>query len=339
MSRQFDIVVLIGRFQPVHNGHLHLVKKALELGEHVVIVIGSSFKPATFKNPWAAETRHSMFLRNISIKEAERVTFEYNVDTIYDDDAWVKRVQTMVNGLPRSTGAKIGLIGHRKSDTDYLEYFPQWDFIDVPLVEPLDATQIRELYFKENANLNFLERVVPEGTMHFLREFKMSPAYQDIIKEREFIAKYKSQFASLPYPPVFVTTDAVVVQAGHILLVKRRDYPGKGLWALPGGFLNANTDASILDAMIRELREETGIKVPEPVLRGSITKNRVFDHPGRSARGRTITHAFRIDLKAGKLPKVKGSDDAEKAVFVPLADLRSNNMFEDHFEIIQCLVG
>jgi bifunctional NMN adenylyltransferase/nudix hydrolase len=107
--------------------------------------------------------------------------------------------------------------------------------------------------------------------------------------------------------------------------------------ALPGGFLDANE--RLKTAVIRELREETRIKVPAPVLLGSITKTEVFDDPHRSARGRTVTHAYLIELKGEKLPKVKGGDDASKAFWVPFADVKPEQMFEDHFHIIQAMVG
>ena len=91
--------------------------------------------------------------------------------------------------------------------------------------------------------------------------------------------------------------------------------------------------------MIRELREETLIKVPAPVLRGNIVDRKVFDAVDRSPRGRIITHTFKIVLPDGELPKVKGADDAEKAKFRPIAEIRSDECFEDHFEMIQWGVG
>jgi len=91
--------------------------------------------------------------------------------------------------------------------------------------------------------------------------------------------------------------------------------------------------------MIRELREETRLKVPEAVLRGSITRHEVFDDPNRSARGRVMTIGYLVDLGTGALDKVRGSDDAAHASWVPLADLRRDNMFEDHYSIIEYLVG
>jgi bifunctional NMN adenylyltransferase/nudix hydrolase len=149
------------------------------------------------------------------------------------------------------------------------------------------------------------------------------------------IEKYKEAWKAAPFPPTFMTVDAVVVQSGHILLVKRGDMPGKGLWALPGGFLNQGE--TMLDGAIRELKEETKIKVPVPVLKGSIKDSKTFDAPHRSQRGRTITQAFYIDLGFDeRLPKVKGSDDAEKAFWVPLNEVvaQRDKFFEDHFHII-----
>jgi bifunctional NMN adenylyltransferase/nudix hydrolase len=187
--------------------------------------------------------------------------------------------------------------------------------------------------------MKFIQGVVPETTFDFLMSFKETAEYEQIIREREFVANYKKQYASLPYPPIFSTADAVVIQSGHVLMIKRRAEPGKGLWALPGGYVNANTDKSVEAAMLRELREETMIKVPAPVLKGNIVRSKVFDAIDRSPRGRIITHAFYIQLPDGDLPKVKGSDDAEKARWVPIAEVRSEECFEDHYEILQHFLG
>jgi bifunctional NMN adenylyltransferase/nudix hydrolase len=187
--------------------------------------------------------------------------------------------------------------------------------------------------------MNFIKSVVHPYVFKFLLDFKETKDYYQIIKEREFVNQYKKQFAHLPYEPVFVTVDNVVIQSGHVLMIRRRSEPGKGLWAFPGGFLNAKTDRSVMLAAIRELKEETGIKVPVPVLIGNIKDNKVFDAIDRSARGRTITHAFKIVLPDGPLPKVKGLDDADKAKWIPIANVNSSECFEDHAEILQYFVG
>jgi bifunctional NMN adenylyltransferase/nudix hydrolase len=338
MSKKYDTLVLIGRFQPIHTAHLEIIKRATALCDQLVIVTGSANQPRTYKNPFTSFERERM-IRAATSGLSMRIAIEANPDTMYNDQAWAVRVQSLV-AKHTKPGERVGIIGHKKDDSSfYLDMFPQWGFENVELIEFLSAVDIRDLYFREIANYKFLKGVVPEATYDFLLDFAHTDEYRQIIREREFVETYKKQYASLPYPPIFSTADAVVIQSGHILLIKRRAEPGKGLWALPGGYVNANTDKSVEDAAIRELREETMIKVPAPVLRGSIVRSKVFDAIDRSPRGRIITHAFHIQLPDGDLPKVKGSDDAEKARWVPIAEVRSEECFEDHYEIIQHFLG
>lgn len=339
MSKKYDTLVLIGRFQPLHNAHVEIIKRCTALTDQLVIIAGSAKQPRTYKNPFTFDERRQMIYeatRGLSI----RIHVEPNIDTIYNDQAWAVRVQGIVSKYRCLGNGPVGIIGHKKDDSSfYLDMFPQWQFENVEEIEPLSAVNIRDLYFKRAANMAFIRGVVPETTFEFLERFCYTPEWHQIIAEREFVETYKKQYASLPYPPIFSTADSVVIQSGHVLMIRRRAEPGRGLWALPGGYVNANTDKSVEDAAIRELREETGIKVPAPVLRGNIVRSRVFDAIDRSPRGRIITHAFHIQLPDGDLPKVKGSDDADKARWVPIADVQSEECFEDHYEIIQHFLG
>jgi bifunctional NMN adenylyltransferase/nudix hydrolase len=122
-------------------------------------------------------------------------------------------------------------------------------------------------------------------------------------------------------------------------MIQRKSSPGENLFALPGGFINQ--DEYLIDAALRELREETRLKVPAPVLKGSIIGQKVFDNPGRSLRGRTITHAYAFELPAGELSKVKGGDDAAHARWIPIDDIleMEDFLFEDHIDIIRWAVS
>ena len=338
MSKPYGTLVLIGRFQPLHNAHLEIIKRCTALTDQLVIVAGSANQPRTYKNPFTFDERRQMILAATS-GLAMRVYVEPNIDTIYNDQAWAVRVQGIVSKY-KILGTKTAVIGHKKDDSSfYLDMFPQWDFVNVEEIEPLSAVNIRDLYFNWSFNSNFIKNVVPQTTYDFLMNFRKTEEFAQIIREREFLIEHNKQYASLKYPPIFSTADAVVIQSGHVLMIKRRAEPGKGLWALPGGYVNANTDKSVEDAAIRELREETGIKVPAPVLRGNIKRSKVFDAIDRSPRGRIITHAFHIELPDGELPKVKGMDDAEKARWVPIAEVKSEECFEDHYEILQHFLG
>lgn len=338
MTKTYDAIVYIGRFQPLHNAHVEIIRKAAELADKVIVVVGSANQPRTFKNPFSYEERKNILYETCWRLKTELIV-EPNYDTIYNDDAWAVRVQNIV-AKHTTEDSKVAIIGHKKDESSfYLDMFPQWELVEVDLIEELSASQIRQLYFTKEYNPNFIRSVVPDNVLEYLNEFAKTESYQQILREIEFVQKYKSQYASFPYPPTFVTVDAVVVQSGHILMIRRRAEPGRGLLALPGGFLDASEDKSLEDAMLREVREETGLKVPAPVLRGNIEEVKVFDAIERSTRGRTITHAFFIKLPNGELPRIKAGSDASAAHWIPISQINSSDCFEDHYEIINYFTG
>jgi len=334
---RYDYLIFIGRFQPFHIGHEKIVREALSLSNMVIVLIGSAYQPRNIRNPWDFSERESFMRLAFSEEENKRILAFPLLDYTYNNQLWIKSVQQLISGIVHNKIAsepKIGIIGHKKDSTsNYLTQFPQWDLIEVPNYKNISATDIREQYFDsgdigEDLNTNIAIE---------LEKFKSTKAYRQIQDEYRFIKKYKSAWDLAPYKPTFLTVDAVVVQSGHILLIERKAHPGKGLMALPGGFVGQ--DETLENAVIRELREETKIKVPAPVLQGSIKKREIFDDPYRSLRGRTVTQAFLIELNGDKLPKVKGGDDAKNAFWVPFADIKPEMMFEDHFHIIQAMVG
>lgn len=341
MSKYYDYAICIGRFSPPHNGHLKMLMESHKMAPKTIVLLGSPNSPRSIKNPFTVAERSSML--NSAISDFGWLTIGAVSDNMYNDDVWIKNVQSTVSRIISMDGwkdkpPKIVLVGHKKDDSSYyLNYFPQWDFREInpeDSMKEIHATDIRELIFDDSpSKLNYLHGVVPESVMDFIVSFRNSSEWKTLKEEFDFIQNYKKGWKVAPWPVTFVTCDAVVVQDGHVLMVKRKASPGKGLWALPGGFLNQNE--RIIDGCIRELMEETKIKVPEAVLRGSIASQHVFDHPNRSLRGRTITHAAYIKLKSvGSLPKIKASDDAASAKWIPFSEVKENECFEDHAHII-----
>lgn len=348
MNKEYDFLVFIGRFQPFHRGHLSVVKTALEKSEHLVILCGSAHRPRSNRNPWSTDEREQMIQQSLNEADRKRVHVMPLMDIVYNDEAWVSNIQMTVNGVvtahhgkPHSK-AKIGLIGHSKDKSSYyLNLFPQWGAVQADNHKGVDATLIRQAFFSEDSP-DYLSQFaidhLPEKVLENLKDFAQTEMFEYIRNEQVFIEKYKSAWETSPYPPTFVTVDAVVVQSGHVLMIERKARPGRGQLALPGGFVGIGE--KLIDACLRELREETRLKIPAPVLKGSIKHQMVFDDPHRSDRGRTITHAFYIELTPdSKLPKVKGSDDARHASWIPLAELDPASIYEDHYFIIQELAG
>lgn len=341
----YDYLVFIGRFEPFHNGHAAVARHALARAGKLIVLVGSADTPRTIKNPWSVAERAVMIEAALG-PDAGRVLVRPLRDHLYNEALWVASVQRTVAEAVRADGgapdARIGLVGMDKDASSYyLREFPQWGLVEVRHAETLSATELRRHLFEANrldshGGLMLIRANVPGPVFEMLEAFRRhSPAFAQLVAEQRFIDAYREAWADAPYPPTFVTTDAVVLHSGHVLLVRRRAEPGKGLWALPGGFIRP--DEGLLDGCLRELREETRLKLPLPVLRGSLKGQQVFDHPDRSLRGRTITHAFHFAFPAGELPAVRGGDDADKARWIPASEAleMGPQLYEDHLHILE----
>ncbi len=130
---------------------------------------------------------------------------------------------------------------------------------------------------------------------------------------------------SYKYPRPAVTADCVVITTEaepRVLLIERGNAPYKGHWAFPGGFLNM--DETTEQCAIRELEEETGLKIDKVHQIGAYSK------VDRDPRGRTISVAYLAIVE--KPLEVSGQDDAAKAEWFPINALPP--LAFDHDEIM-----
>jgi bifunctional NMN adenylyltransferase/nudix hydrolase len=374
MAIQKNITVMIGRFNPLHLGHCHVLSRALETSDLLIVLVGSSGQARSLKNPFSFDERKQMILKwqashDGPYTKTNRTSILPLYDHPYSDDMWIAEVQQTVRNevyqhFPHDD-VKVSLTGSDKDQsTWYLKAFPQWE---LDLVNEHDhaegsisATSVREVLYNSDVDEKGFEDLywkLPATTSIFLRTIARAGGLDSLRQEYKFIQSYKKAWSVAPYAPTFNTADAVVIQSGHVLVVKRGANPGKGLWALPGGFVDQTE--TIENAAIRELIEETGIRLTEgkksleitkSMLKGSIVSKEIFDKPDRSARGRTITVAYLFKLDDTKpLPKVKGQNvpeheangkdivETEQAFWLPLDRALANTemWFEDHIFILQ----
>lgn len=324
--KNYKYCTVIMRGQPYHHGHYELTKNALSQAETVLILLGSYKKAPDMQNPWSAEEREQMIRLALTEEELKCVKFIYVRDSWYNNNVWLTEVQALVadatDGCDDAQICNLGAVND----------FPQWKFIFQPNIDHMPhATTIRDLYFTHDSA--YKKHIHPK-VVEWLENFKKTDKFKYLKSGFDYISNYRSSWNGAPFAPTFVTVDAIVIKSGHVLVVRRKGALGKGQLALPGGFLNQ--DETIENGMLRELREETVIKEDKEILRSAIKGSRVFDFPKRSLRGRVITHAFLIDLGSGTLPRVKGSDDAEKAMWLSLNEFasREEEFFEDHYHVI-----
>jgi 8-oxo-dGTP diphosphatase len=118
-----------------------------------------------------------------------------------------------------------------------------------------------------------------------------------------------------------LTVDGVVAEDGQVLLVRRRNPPFAGQYALPGGFVDCGE--TVEAAVVREVREETGLQTRIERLLG------VYSDPSRDPRGHTVSVTYLLRREGGTLA---GADDADDAGFFPLDALPT--LAFDHAHIL-----
>lgn len=278
--------------------------------------------------------------------------------------------QVVWGQLHGPTALRATLVGHAKDHSSYyLRLFPGWASLDIHALpghegEVLSATGLRQsllgppslwqdLLEKDPGvdKARFIHQApsharrfalswlssAPPGvlgpTIPLLRGFVLGEHFDDICREAAFAAHFRYAWRHSPYPPIFVTSDPVVFHGDHVLMVRRADYPGRGQWALPGGFVEE--DEPLLEACLRELAEETALGMSRDQLASRLFFQKCYDNPRRSVRGRVITHAYGFALDPSTpRPSCQFNDESLGLAWIHIAALRRQECFEDHFSIV-----
>jgi 8-oxo-dGTP diphosphatase len=128
-------------------------------------------------------------------------------------------------------------------------------------------------------------------------------------------------FMPLPQTPALTTDCAVFDRRGRLLLIRRKNPPFEGQYALPGGFVDVGE--TVEEACRRELKEETGIEA------GPLRLIGVYSDPSRDPRGHTCSVAFLAEVGEAE---PKAGDDAAEARWIE--DWENVALAFDHRRII-----
>ena len=253
--------VYIGRFQPPHDGHIATMRSALAQFGRLLVLPGSANLARSSKNPWTAAERSRMIRAALQAagENVRRVRFAPLPDE-FDPERWAALVrQTAAKHAGASRAALVGF--EKDASSRYLHWFPDWQFVQSPVVTGLSATDIRAAYF-EGRPL----RQVPRATAEFLEEFSNTRLFVRLQTEHFAVQAEQSRLTAPPH-----TTRREVrfcwLADGHIWLGRRTGPVGRGLWELPGHALQPQ-------------------QAPPP-------HARLFDAPGRSLLGPSAAYVVR----------------------------------------------
>jgi 8-oxo-dGTP diphosphatase len=110
-----------------------------------------------------------------------------------------------------------------------------------------------------------------------------------------------------------LVVDVVIRTPRGVVLIKRKNEPYEGRWALPGGFVRYGE--RVEDAAAREAKEETGLRVKLGKLVG------VYSDPKRDPRGHVISVCFSAGRASGRLRASSDAQDVKVFKHIPWREL------------------
>ena len=231
--------VLIGRFQPPHRAHLALMQEALEQASDLVIVLGSARSARTVRNPLSDNERAGLIRQMLEAAgvNLRRVRLEFVPDAYYNLPLWVEQIRQAV-------GSQQALLTGSEKDASsfYLRLFPDWTLSPPGFRLELNATDVREALYR--GDWQTVARAVTPEVLAGLRAFAETPEFAELLADQEAV------LALAKRGPIR-TKGVLLVYEDRMLLTRRRERPGLGLWCLPEAPTAWNAARSVAPALDR----------------------------------------------------------------------------------------
>lgn len=318
--------VIIGTFQPFHNGHKELVEYALANAEHIHIIIRDMDEKIGIHKLWETSETVQLICKcfpNI----LNRISFHTVSKPKYNEVSWTNKLLKIIDTIDEP------IVFGKYKNAALIQLINEYNIPFERFNNTFNITSdtIR-MCFLSGISRDELSQYVPNPILKGFDNLIGSQRLGNILADNKFAKDYAE--SAKKYTPFFVTADAILIHHNRVLLVTRGKNPGMGLRAFPGGFVDHNERT--YDAALRELTEETCINIPVYELKKRFVKTKSYDDPKRSLRGRVITHAYLFDVSDIPLDKIKfdAADDAAEVHWFNISDINSKIMFEDHYDIL-----
>lgn len=324
--------LVIGRFQPLHNGHIELIQTALTDCDKVLVLIGSSNKVTDFKNPLTLDQRVTLLSSVFGDNPNVLLRSLRDTDT---DDEWVQNVIGHVISLQEDP-TQVSLFCNDKDEDWYRENF-LYPVIAVNSTD-VSATQVRHAWYTKT--MWTVQDLIPETTVTMFNNIEQYENFKDDYLKTMEMNKRKTE--GHPFGnPVEVVAFSVIIRDQKVLVGLRGGSRGKGTWGLPGGFVEASE--TTMDAALRETKEELGLDLKHLITQGQALclTTAVSENLGDlSTRTVGVNYLFVVSPEA---PLEINVDDLEtiEYLWVDYKDICNDafHLFFNHNQIVRQLLA
>ena len=287
--------VIVARFQlhELHDAHRDLIQSVIDRHERVIIFLGLSPLKNTLNNPLEFRQRKAMIEE--AFKDCDRALEIHYVDDNRDDPVWSKNLDKQLAKW-LNPGQNATLYGSR--DSFLKRYHGKYPVCELESEVFVSASEIRKKIINNYPPTRDFRAGLIAGT-------------------------------GLKYPTAYQTVDvAIVNEKREFLMVKK---PGEKNWRFVGGFSDPRSN-SLEEDVKREVQEETGVSIGEPVYLGST----LIDDWRYRGEVDKIKTAFFVTKYVFGAPA--GADDVEIAGWVNLSELVEGNIMPEHKPLLEILV-
>lgn len=145
--------------------------------------------------------------------------------------------------------------------------------------------------------------------------------------EADYLKQYNIHDYDVPLASVDLAIFTLVEGELQVLLVERGDYPQKGRWALPGGFVDVRKDKSLEATATRKLQEKTGVKTPY------VEQVSTVGSPDRDPRGWSLTVVYMALI--AHAPTLAHIEQVKDARWWPWSEARKLSLAFDHHQLLE----
>jgi len=204
--------------------------------------------------------------------------------------------------LTNSTSDKIGTNKPKWKHADELSKFSVFVVKRDSVGDKTSSSKVREIFHRNPyASYDDVKEYISKPVFDLIKSWHHYWQYGQEDEYRREENKAIKNYDITKFPRPSATVDMVIIKSANkvatedekcspdeVLLIRRKNFPYKGFWALPGGFLDINEDESLEEAATRELMEETDISFNfKP-----IDQFRTYSNIGTDPRGRIVDTVY-----------------------------------------------